>query len=857
MNDIPMLKPKKIKPIKVRSYKDFFVSLARLVLNAVTLRPEGVTEAGIDALASLGVEETAGELAWTLVNSAMGKAIHTLVKENTGIFNITDGESFIAQAETLTKDGEFSIDADFFRQPGQSDFMRHMQEILRKWLEFGHVPTEKAATIVHRLPSFFVYELNDEWQRHPEKYSQLISLYDTPFFKASEREHEWERYAAWLNKQVNESVFGEFFSLRQIYVPLCAYYEEKESEQEKKREARENARRVVVELEQHLEAWLAAQNRSDAIRVLSGGPGSGKSSFAKMFAAKQAASRKVLFIPLHLIDTKAKLPDAIGDYLRSSRFFADNPYDTERELLIIFDGLDELAQQGKACAEVARSFAEEVRRQVEISNGQSLVRVLITGRNLAVQSSESIFRDKKQILHLLPYSVPNDDKEEYADEQRLLHQDRRDIWWKQYGGLTGKNYSAMPDTLRGKRLDELTAQPLLNYLVALSYERGKVDFSKDANLNTVYADLFNAVYERGYAGGQHVGTGGMTEGQFLRVMEEIAVSAWHGAGRTTTVAAIAKRCAENNLSRLLDRFQLGAEAGVVNLLTAFYFRQSGGRQDGDKTFEFTHKSFGEYLIAQRLIHQLGVMEKQWKNYREGTGDEGWTERECLRRWALLCGPTALDDDIFRFLGDEARLRGTAAASQWQNMLCRLIEHLLRHGMPFERIALELTFLQKCRQSRNAEEALLAALCACARVTAEVSDIDWGEETAFANWFLKLQGQRDGASFTCKCLSYLNIQNCNLRMMDFLGASLMGANLQGANLQRANLSRANLLRADLLRASLQGANLREADLEGADLREADWQGADLRGARLKEANLERVKGIPKRRDTTHRRTPCMS
>jgi len=56
----------------------------------------------------------------------------------------------------------------------------------------------------------------------------------------------------------------------------------------------------------------------------------------------------------------------------------------------------------------------------------------------------------------------------------------------------------LPKELIHPDLDEITAQPLLNYLVALSFTRGKLDFSSDINLNSIYSDLVAAVHERGY-----------------------------------------------------------------------------------------------------------------------------------------------------------------------------------------------------------------------------------------------------------------------------------------------------------------------------------------------------------------------
>lgn len=131
---------------------------------------------------------------------------------------------------------------------------------------------------------------------------------DTPFTRAGEREWAWRGYNALLQKRAEEGVFDEPFSLMQIYVPLRAYYvdEQRGSKfSEEIHEVGQRRRKIVVDLETELRQWIAKPTRHDAIRVISGGPGSGKSSFAKIFAARLAAeNRRVVFIPLHLIDPK-------------------------------------------------------------------------------------------------------------------------------------------------------------------------------------------------------------------------------------------------------------------------------------------------------------------------------------------------------------------------------------------------------------------------------------------------------------------------------------------------------------------------------------------------------------------------
>ena len=115
------------------------------------------------------------------------------------------------------------------------------------------------------------------------------------------------------------------------------------------------------------------------------------------------------------------------------------------------------------------------------------LQVLISGRELSIQENESEFRQPRQILFLLPYFTPEAEAKQYGDPNGLLKHDLRQDWWTTYGSLTGRNYEGLPRQLRRNDLDEVTAQPLLNYLVALSYTRGKLDFSADVNLNRVYA----------------------------------------------------------------------------------------------------------------------------------------------------------------------------------------------------------------------------------------------------------------------------------------------------------------------------------------------------------------------------------
>ncbi|MBW4691847.1 MAG: pentapeptide repeat-containing protein [Lyngbya sp. HA4199-MV5] len=798
------------KSIKV-NFKDFSKALGKAGVDIAFGKWDSLTGDGVDALAALGLAANAEEIAWLLVYRSLLQAMKTLIDEKTELepekFDVKALQTNINQA---LETSSLTINKKFFEHPDKDSIVEAVKPTFVKWLKQCELSEADAQAISDRLPIYFAAALHEEWGSHAKDYAALKEKLDTPFTQANERVQAWLRYAVWLQKQVEEPMFLEAFSLKRVYVPLRAYYNRKVEGQ--KAEALEGrlsgdrqVERVVVELEKELEIWLSKPIRTDAIRLISGGPGSGKSSFAKMFAAKLAAKGTipVLFIPLHHFEPSHDLIDAVGKFVQMDGILPHNPLTAEQResrLLIIFDGLDELAMQGKIAEKTAQDFVREVQRKVERFNQrETCVQVLIGGRELVVQANETDFRKDGQILHVLPYVVPEDEREDYVGAKKLLEQDQRQLWWQNYGAASGSGYAGLPTELNQGNLTEITAQPLLNYLVALSLRRGELKFSEETNLNAVYADLIKAIYERGWAEHQHAAIQGIEEKDFVRILEEIALAAWHGKGRTTTVQEIERHCNSSNLKNLLSRFQEGyqpdSKANITRLMTAFYFRKSGHDHSGENTFEFTHKSFGEYLTARRIVQEVQYIHHRLENRHNDSYDD-WDERSALHRWALVCGPSAMDEYLFDFVLDEMYLhyqQNSANVIAWQQTLCRLISHMLRYGMSMERLNPRPDFHEENRQAINAEEALLAVLNACARSTDTISNVQWISDEALGAWILRLQGPRPAIAVApvVQYLSLMGLQECFLSFKDLLGANLEGANLERANLEGANLKGANL------------------------------------------------------------------
>ena len=831
-----------------------------------------------DAAAALGLKADPGGLTWYLIRRSLQKAMLSLVEE-AWLHRVEDSpkpsEALGEQLDKEVSKAKLEVSAAFFRQPGSLPFVENCAAWFHQWLVGAGFDQPKASSISSRLRSYFVYALNQEWRAHPDLYAPIISASSTPFTQAGERERAWDQYRSWLDQELDGPMFGEPFSLRQLYVPLRAYYHRMPkglTETPAARTTEDKGKRIAVELSGTLIEWVRRTERDDAVRVISGGPGSGKSSVAKMFTAEALKQTDwcSLYIPLHHIKYKGEVVPAIHDYLERTKLLpgAATPLaaeTAESKLLLIFDGLDELAMLGKIAQGTASEFVRAIKDLVRDQNMTSLrLKVVLTGRTVVMQSLETEFRREGAVLHLCPYYIPVtvENKKQYERGWQLLAKnDQRQQWWKSYGKVTGQDYQGLPEHFNSDGLIEVSSEPLLNYLLALANQAKMLDFKKEVTENHIYAILIHEVYDRRWSDGKHFSVQGMNEDHFQRVLEEIAVAAWHGDGRKTTVAEIKQHCDDAGIMRMLEVFQDGAESGVLRLLTAFFFRQSGVRDD-ENAFEFTHKSFGEYLVARRVVRLLDDMQDM--TLRQRTKFNGWDERTCLEKWARLCGPTALNPRQWGFLKNEMH-RTDATPDQWQLLLATLIDTMLRKGMPIEKLMLP-DYRAMREQARNAEESLLVTLNACALITKKLSKIDWPEETSAGGWIKRLQDQRGGQEnvLVSACLSWLildgqimhmadfyfaNLVNSSLRNVvaalsvvwqaDMMNADLFGSRLNDSNLQRVDLRHANLQNAQFHNSNLQNAQLQYSNLQDARFEDANLEGANLENAELSGANFKRA------------------
>ncbi len=222
------------------------------------------------------------ELGWELINSALLEASADMVRElatdKGKLEKLTDNFKGLTDAANLALyRGKVDL-AEFFDKPKESRVVELYKKQMFEWATFVGIPYEEAKAFVNRLDDFLAGSLHNRWREDAEHFAPLKDFVDTPFKDQKQKEQRLNNYrSSYIRKLDTHSVFGEAFGLRDVYMPLRGYYEEvvKEEKKEKSKIATESKRiKIATDLQEKLTAWVKHEEREDAIRVISGGPGS-------------------------------------------------------------------------------------------------------------------------------------------------------------------------------------------------------------------------------------------------------------------------------------------------------------------------------------------------------------------------------------------------------------------------------------------------------------------------------------------------------------------------------------------------------------------------------------------------------
>ena len=716
------------------------------------------------------------------------------------------------------------------------------------------------------------------FQRQSDLFSGMIEAITGPTSTPEMREIAWQRHAAWCRGLFCESpIFSPDsdidIPLSHIYQKLrCYWNEEHEKEREGEREAQKYRTATVGDLHETIDIWLSSFNKMDAIRLIAGGPGSGKSSFAKAFAAELIGrqTHRVLFVQLQGFQTTGTtLREIIGRHLSDNyalkppnkcEGFKDNPLDWLGEdthpLLMIFDGLDELTTNKDRESHLTKRFVSNLKHLLNELNGMTPTAAIVLGRDLAMNAAlEDGDLRLDCLIHVAPIRKmtrgdlqldqnPSDDEVDEGfnpviDPGELIEEDTRKAYWDKWIQVQGMDQSNPPPVVHDERMSELNVEPLLLHLLIISDFCGDKWSEAADNRNLVYRNIFSKVFKRN-KNKELDAYKRFEEKNFFELMEVFGLAAFRSNGRTgdkKEFKCLRKRYAnpkaEKDIYSMLD----GADLKNVALMVHSRHGIEGAG------FEFAHKSFSEYFAARALLGAADRLQRFWHN-----DDNDEDEMQLAKRWVDFVGTGELSNPALRFLRDECRLWDTLQIEKTIKALTAIFDRTLAHGFPVQKSEdlsnptyRVLEHRQKC-----AEKAMLTAITSL--WMAQRNDIENDETPLIVlDQFVTSHGAAsrmiDRLFSPTESMSEIRP---TLVGINFKGSDLSGRYIPLADLRRANLSEAILIGADLFLADLSETNLAEALLDEASLSGARFIGAnlsraallksDLRGANLTNANL---------------------
>lgn len=784
------------------------------------------------------VEHRAYVLLYNGIRRGMMKLINQhldVIKEATGInYDAKKYQALIDQVEAKWAETELEIRYSFFEDCGSFIFWGAIQRLMRDWLMAFGIETDPAKEIALKLEPLVCSAIGDIMLDRPAYFQKVKDAVKDEVGSAL----AWRRYRYKMKliRQWEEDIFDEPFGLDKLYIPLNACLPLQTTPTREDKYTHE-----VVESEKYIQDWLKNPTAASKALVLRGGPGSGKSSLMKKIAREVALQdeRAVYMFRLQrftikddIVNSMAAYLDAVeGDWEGQPELFSTKQSKQGKSPLLIFDGLDELSQSGKAGQELAGDFAGKLasllRDKAEWEGWD--MRAIVTGRDFVVQKvATSTLGSKVPVLELLPYSIGKSDekmpqrmegfeKYSFLDESLLLQGNQRQQWWQQWWNAKKKERTDVPEEVEQGEYDQLSRQPLLSYLLA--FEDGQNGLAGEQNINAVYENLIDSLRIRKWGGKKgHRHSTFEDKDKFFRLMEEIAISAWHhGDVRVTNLKDLQVRCDSQGLQQLIKDFKKDvhdAQTSLNELVVSFFTKLHKADSEGGDLIEFTHKSFGEYLVARRIVGLAkDVVEVLLRNEED-------SKQTAMSRWMRSCSEGLISSEIWNFVWREGFLKPnfrkggtTLDAVQIHSGLVNLFSSLINPGQGYKFDSGESN-LKIIDQSRNAEINLWMLISAFAIQSKKRTRIDW-EDAEHPRRILGWTWFHPGLWFVVRGFHGVVFPlHVNLFRADLSFGLLRFAYLRGAYLHRADLHRADLSFADLSFADLSEADLSEADLSKA-------------------------------------------
>ncbi len=484
--------------------------------------------------------------------------------------------------------------------------------------------TERISRKTHRYMKEAVTEVRDSAKK-------LAGIYGDGWQKDIEAYHSIDQYLEEvIATKPEEKVFDEKFSFRQIYVPMNVKLVNSNGEVRKDSDPQN--------IEQWAKTTLLNDHKKGQVLFIQGGPGRGKSVFCRMFSDWVRRELDPIYTPIliRLRDIKSfsndineTLATVIDrDFTRIDRGWLT---DQNTRFLFLLDGFDELLlERGKG--NDLKFFLDQVadfQKRCSRNNEQGH-QVLITGRPLALYGIERLMPTNLERVEIIPMdeTIQQQWLEKWktvVDSDPTIAETKTDNFWQ-----------FLQDERCPQQAKDLAKEPLLLYLLAVLHrdEQLHIDMFENANVGQAKILIYEQALEW-VLNKQRTEDGDNLNPKFTGLEPEDLRSLLAEAGLCVVQSGREFAKIQMIESRLLEKEdegakeliekarQTGSEEALKNALAAFYLKSG----TADNSVEFFHKSFGEFLCAERMAETLEEFtfksKKRGKTYEMPTKELEW------------------------------------------------------------------------------------------------------------------------------------------------------------------------------------------------------------------------------------------
>jgi hypothetical protein len=458
----------------------------------------------------------------------------------------------------------------------------------------------------------------------------LSDWLQAPSESVKRREEAWTRYRTALKElpDLKETMFAEQFGVRSVFVQPLARYKVALPDS--------NIGAIVPDVANLIASLISERVPGDELILLCGGPGSGKSTLCRIITSELANNPNMhpVFLRLRRLQDTQEISGFIETHLQREGIIdkfsdlADVP-----NLVLILDGFDELVM---ASGSRLREFFNALREDLG-SGPLRNAKAIVSGRDTLFPNGSGL-PTGSHVISLLPFDKPR--LTIWGDKWRSLHPDTRAQSFHPEAFCDEK---AEGEGHRAPPLHHLVSWPLTLHLVARVHTSGALNLAEAAKQQVEKAVLYKSIVLETALRQQSQSSG---KGRLLpeKMREFISAISWEMYSTSRDALDY-----NEGLPLLKNLYPHATESELAELADVAIVNQPEPTKGEEGGFEFVHKNFSEYFIAERISHSLEKISFKSAEYNSNALTWRMSTKEAISELSSLLSIRVLMPEVQEML----------------------------------------------------------------------------------------------------------------------------------------------------------------------------------------------------------------